>query len=46
MSFPGMTPPIGGMGGANNMQGMSDQEQAMVKAVRIPTSILPGYMLN
>ncbi|KAI9933071.1 hypothetical protein ASPWEDRAFT_174237 [Aspergillus wentii DTO 134E9] len=34
MSFPGMTPPVGGMGGGmggNNMQGMSEQEQAMVK---------------
>lgn len=32
MSFPGMTPPMAGMGG-NNMQGMNDQEQMMVKGV-------------
>lgn len=33
MSFPNMTPPMGGMGGGPNMQGMSDQEQMMVKGV-------------
>lgn len=34
MSFPGMTPPgIGGAGGGSNMQGMTEQEQAMVKMV-------------
>ncbi|KAF4163091.1 hypothetical protein CNMCM6936_001228 [Aspergillus lentulus] len=41
MSFPGMTPPIGGMGGANNMQGMSDQEQAMVKAMHAAMESCP-----
>lgn len=35
MSFPNMTPPMGGMGGGANMQGMSDQEQMMVKGVRL-----------
>lgn len=36
MSVPGMTPPLGGMGGAGNqMQGMNEQEQAMVKMVGI-----------
>lgn len=36
MSFPGMTPPMGGMGGipGNQTQGMNEQEQAMVKMVR------------
>lgn len=35
MAFPGMTPPAGGMppGAGNNMQGMNEQEQAMVKTV-------------
>lgn len=35
MAFPGMTPPGGGMPGGpgNNMQGMNDQEQAIVKTV-------------
>lgn len=38
MSFPGMTPPMGGLGGgagagAGNMQGMNEQEQMMVKGV-------------
>ncbi|RMJ26602.1 hypothetical protein PHISP_02534 [Aspergillus sp. HF37] len=36
MAFPGMTPPAGGMppGVGNNMQGMNDQEQAMVKTMQ------------
>ncbi|KAJ5621066.1 Mitochondrial import inner membrane translocase subunit tim22 [Penicillium lagena] len=36
MSFPGMTPPMGGLGGTpgNGMQGMNDQEQAMVKMMQ------------
>lgn len=35
MSFPGMTPPPGGMPGTPGMstQGMNEQEQAMVKTV-------------
>jgi hypothetical protein len=41
-----MTPPIAGMGGANHMQGMSDQEQAMVKAVRMPISNLLKHRLT
>lgn len=32
MNAPGMTPPMSGLGG-NNMQGMNDQEQMMVKGV-------------
>lgn len=28
-----MTPPMGGMGGGANMQGMNEQEQMMVKGV-------------
>jgi len=39
MSFPSMTPPMGGMGGGANMQGMSEQEQMMVKGVRLPLHI-------
>ena len=38
MSFPGMTPPMGGLGGgagAGNMQGMNEQEQMMVKSVSL-----------
>lgn len=36
MSVPGVTPPMGGMGGiGNQMQGMNEQEQAMVKMVGI-----------
>lgn len=35
MSIPGMTPPMGGLGGAGNQTaGMNEQEQAMVKMVR------------
>lgn len=34
MNIPGTTPPLGGLGGAGNqMQGMNEQEQAMVKMV-------------
>ncbi|KAJ9205199.1 hypothetical protein DTO271D3_3094 [Paecilomyces variotii] len=34
MSFPGMTPPIGGAPGGGAPQGMTEQEQAMVKAMQ------------
>jgi import inner membrane translocase subunit TIM22 len=37
MAFPGTTggvAPMGGLGGSPGMQGMNDQEQAMVKMVR------------
>lgn len=36
MNAPGMTPPMGGLGGGgmNDMQGMNEQEQMMVKGVR------------
>lgn len=36
MNVPGMTPPMGGGlgGGMNDMQGMNEQEQMMVKGVR------------
>lgn len=34
-----MTPPMGGMGGGPNMQGMSEQEQMMVKGVRLQLNI-------
>lgn len=30
-----MTPPMGGMGGGPNMQGMNDQEQMMVRGVSL-----------
>lgn len=37
MSFPGMMPPMGGLGASpgNGTQGMNDQEQAMVKMVSV-----------
>lgn len=38
MSLPGATPGFGGLGGNNQMAGMSEQEQAMVKMVCIISS--------
>ncbi|ODM21242.1 Mitochondrial import inner membrane translocase subunit tim22 [Aspergillus cristatus] len=41
MSFPSMTPPMGGMGGGPNMQGMSEQEQMMVKGMHAAMESCP-----